>query len=129
MREVLAILFPYLVLLYLFDCVASVRSGHVIFVSHFGRRFRLKGEGAQPVGLLPTGQAVLSHNLPLFLSAGGVHLPAAESRWDRPLRAADLRFLPWGEIVSAASDGQDVLINRTLSVALPSTAAAAGTAA
>ncbi len=129
MREVLAILFPYLVLLYLFDCVATVRCGHLIFISRFGRRFRLKWDGAHAVGLLPTGQAVLSHNLPLFLSAGGVHLPAAESRWDRPLRPADLRFLPWGEIVSAASEGQDVLINRTLSVTLPSAAAAAGTAA
>lgn len=129
MPEVLAILFPYLVLLYLVDCIASVRSGHLIFVSHFGRHFRLKGDGAHAVGLLPTGQAMLSHNLPLFLSAGGVHLPAAESRWDRPLRAADLRYLPWGEIVSAASEGPDLVINGTLSVTLPSAAAAAGTAA
>jgi len=129
MREVLAILFPYLVLLYLFDCVASVRSGHLIFISHRGRRFRLKGDGAHAVGLLPTGQAVVSHNLPLFLSAGGLHLPAVESRWDRPMRAADLRFLPWGEIVSAAAEGPELIINRTLSVTLPSAAAAAGTAA
>ena len=129
MRGVLAVLFPYLVLLYLFDCVAGVRCGHAIFVSHFGRRFRLKGDGAHAVGLLPTGQAVLSHNLPLFLSAGGVYLPSVESRWDRPLRAPDLLFIPWGGIASAASEGQDLLINGRLSVPLPSAAAAAGTAA
>lgn len=129
MREVLAVLFPYLVLLYLFDCVAGVRSGHSIFVSGFGRRFRLKGDGAHPVSLLPTGRAVLSHDLPLFLSAGGVYLPAVDSRWDRPLRAPDLRFLPWSGIASASSEGRDLLVNGTLAVTLPSPAAAAGTAA
>jgi len=129
MPEVLAILFPYFVLLYLFDCVASVRNGHLIFISHFGRRFRLKGDGAHAVGLLPTGQAVLSHNLPLFLSAGGVHLPAAESRWDRPIGAADLRYLRWEEILSATSDGPGLVINGALSATLPSAAAASGTAA
>ncbi len=125
MKEVLAFLFPYLVLLYLFDCVVRVRSGHLIFVSIFGRRFRLGGEGVHAACLMPTGQAVLSHNLPLFLSGEGVHLPAAESRWDRPVRARDIRFVPWSEIVSAAASGADVLINGTISVALPSEAAAA----
>lgn len=101
----------------------------MVFVSRFGRRFRLKGDGAHAVGLLPTEHAVLSHNMPLFLSAAGVWLPAAESRWDRPLRAPDLRFLPWSEIVSAASVGADVLVNGSVSVALPSAPAAAAAAA
>jgi len=127
-RDVLTILFPYLVLLYLLDCVVRVRGGHLLFVSHLGRRFRPAGDGAHAIGLLPTSRAVLSHNLPLFLSAGGIHLPAAESRWDRPLRPRDLRFLPWGEIVSVAAEGQDVLVNGTPSVALPTEAAAAATA-
>ncbi len=128
MRDILTVLFPYLVLLYLFDCVVRVRSGHLVFLSHLGRRFRAAGEGAHAVGLLPTSQAVLSHNIPLLLSAGGVHLPAAEARWDRPLRQGDLRFLPWGEIVSAAAEGENVVVNGTLSVALPTEAAAAAAA-
>lgn len=129
MREVLGYLFPYLVLLYLYDCVARVRSGHLVFISPLGRRFRLGKDGAHAVGLLPTGQAVLSHDLPLFLSGGGVHLPAAEFRWDRPLRPRDTRFLPWAEVVTVVPAGADVVINGSVSVALPSAAAAAWTAA
>lgn len=129
MKEVLAILFPYLVLLYLFDCVARVPYGHMIFVSHFGPRFRLKRDGIQAVGLLPTGLAVHSHDLPLFLSGAGIHLPAVETRRDRPPRARDLRFVPWGEIVSAASEGPYLVINGDVAATLPSAAAAAETAA
>jgi hypothetical protein len=86
-------------------------------------------DGACAVGLLPTGLAVHSHDLPLFLSAGGVHLPAAEPRRDRPLRVQDLQFLPWDGIVSAASEGPELIINGIHSVTLPSAAAAAGNAA
>ncbi len=129
MRDVLAILFPYLVLLYLLDCVLRVRTGHLVFVSHLGRRARPAGDGAHLVGLLPTSQAILSHNVPLLLSAGGLHLPAAESRWDRPFRRGDLRFLPWDDIVSAAADGPDLVVNGTFPVALPGIAAAAAAAA
>lgn len=129
MKEVLAVLFPYLVLLYLFDCVVRVPNGHLIFVSHLGRRFRLGKEGAHAVGLLPTGLAVSSHDLPLLFSAGGVHVPAAERHPDRPLRARDLRFLPWDAIASTESEGPLLLVNGSSAATLPSAAAAAGTAA
>ncbi len=125
MRQVLTFLFPYLVLLYLFDCVVRVRSGHLIFVSLLGRRFRFGEEGPHAAGLLPTGWAVLSHDLPLFLSGEGVHVPVADSRRDPTVSARDVRFVPWDEVASVASTGADVLINGTISVALPSEAAAA----
>ncbi len=129
MRDVLAILFPYLVVLYLFDCIVRVRSGHTIFVSHFGRRYRPAGEGVHVVSLLPVSRAVLSHNVPLLLSPRGIHLPAAESRWDRPLRPQDLRFLSWDAIGSVTADGSDVFVNGNPALALPTAAAAAATAA
>ena len=50
-------LFPYIVLLYLADCIGYARANCLVFSSTFGRTYRVRGTGFHLKGLLPESAA------------------------------------------------------------------------
>ena len=77
MQDVFEVLFPYLVALYVLDCIQFVSRHHLLLSSLTGRRFRLHRAGVYLTGILPIGRTFLTHDLPLWVTTAGLYyLPA-----------------------------------------------------
>jgi len=112
MHYVLEVLFPFLVLLYLIDCIAYVRYQHLLFSSHFGRYFKLKKSGLHIIGLLPISEVVISHNLPIFLTSRGFYTRAGKPYTDNVrYTAKGLRFIAYEDVVTIEVDGKVIKVN------------------
>ena len=121
MHYVLEVLFPFIVLLYIIDCMAYVGDHHLLFSSHFGKRYELKQPGLHLVGLLPISEAVVSHNLPIFLTSRGIYIVRGEY-WAKNARykAENLHFTGYEEVVSIEADGKVVKVNGETLIKFPS---------
>lgn len=125
MHYILEILFPFIVLLYLIDCIAYVGHQHLLFSSHFGRRFKLKGPGLHPVGLLPISEVFFSHNLPVFLTSTGVYrLPNQYLSDNARYKAQNLHFIAYEDIVKIETDGKAMKVNGKAIIKFPSSVGA-----
>lgn len=112
MHFVLEVLFPFLVLLYLIDCIAYVRHQHLLFSSHFGRHFKLKKPGLHVMGLLPTSEVVISHNLAIFLTSRGLYTTASKHHTDSiRYEARSLRFIAYEDVAKLEVDGKVLRVN------------------
>lgn len=121
MLIVLKILFPYLVLLYLIDCIAYVRHQHLLFSSYLGRYFRIKKPGLHFVGLLPTSEAIVSNNVPIFLTSRGIYtLPEKYYNADARYKAQNLNFTTYEDIVKIEAEGKVMRINGESIIRFPS---------
>lgn len=121
MHEVLEVLFPFIVLLYIIDCIAYVGDQHLLFSSHFGKQFVLRKPGLHLVGLLPISEAVVSHNVPVFLTNRGIYIVRGEY-WAKNARykAENLHFTGYEEVVSIEADGKVVKVNGETLINFPS---------
>ena len=125
MQHILQILFPYLVLFYLIDCIAYVGHQHLLFSSHFGRYFKIKKPGLHLVGLLPTSEAFVSHNLPIFLTSSGVYsLPDEYRAGNTQYKAQNLRFIAYEDIIKVEADGKAMKVNGKVIIKFPSSTSA-----
>lgn len=121
MHQILGVLFPFLVLLYLIDCVAYVGHQHLLFSSHFGRWFKLKKPGLHPVGLLPISEAVLSHNIPVLLTSRGVYTVVGKLFVDNAqYKAQNLHFIAYEDVTEIEADGKVVKVNGEILIKFPS---------
>ena len=121
MSHTVGVLFPFVVLLYIIDCVMSVRANHLLFISHFGTRFGLKRTGLHLFGLLPTSETVVSPHLSVCLSNLGLFFLADENRARIALYAADhFRFIAYQDIALVKAEGKSLIIDHQVIFRAPS---------
>ena len=74
MKYVLEVLFPYIIILYLFDCIIYIKKHHLLFASLFGKKFTIKKIGLYLASLLPLSETILSHSLPICFTEKGIYI-------------------------------------------------------
>ena len=125
MKYVLEVLFPYILLLYLCDCITYVRARHVLLTSLFGKKFNLKKSGVRLAGLLPGSQAIMSHNLPIHYTRDGIYVGrdnyGSHTRIDK---AEDFTFFTFQDLELIEADGKNIKFNKTRAIKTPSAAGA-----
>lgn len=122
LKDVLLVLFPYLVILYLVDCISYIKAHHLLFVSSFGRRFKLKKSGLCLIGLSPFDRVFISHNIPVCYTKCGIYILNQEDAHESPLyERGDWSYLPYENIEAIESYGAVVKINGKDTTKAPST--------
>ncbi len=125
LKYILEVLFPYIVIIYLLDCISYIKSHHLLFVSHLGKTFRHKEAGLHLVGLLPVSQAIVSHNLPLCFTSKGVYfVPDGQHHKSGIYETKDFHFIPYKDLTIVEADGKAIKINSKVSIKTPSGAIA-----
>lgn len=120
-REILSIIFPYIVVLYVIDSLQYVRKPNVLFVSHFGKYFHLKTNGLRVAKLSPASTTVLSHSVPSCLASNGLYQINEEGLHDVFNFTEDsIRFLSYEDIDRIDLDGKNVNINGNTFIRAPS---------
>ncbi len=109
---VLTVIWPYLVALYLLDCVLFVRGSQLLFTGTAPSGFRVRGPGLRLAGMLPWDWSVLTAREPLVLSETGIYA-RADSNPDpfRPPGPDDFEFIPWEKAGKVETDGKQVVVN------------------
>jgi len=109
---VLTVIWPYLVALYLLDCVLFVRGSELLFTGTAPSGFRVRGPGLRLAGMLPWDWSVLTAREPLVLSETGIYA-RADSNPDpfRPPGPDDFEFIPWEKAGKVETDGKQVVVN------------------
>lgn len=121
MQEILEVLFPYVVILYVIDSIVFVRIGHAIFYSHFGKRFQYGETGFRLSELSPVCRTILSARLPVCLAEHGVYL---ETGGMPATGDGKYQFVSYEEIVHPSVDGKTVKLADGASIAMPSSLSA-----
>jgi hypothetical protein len=121
MDYILGILFPYFVLFYILDSIAHIKNHHLLFISHFGNRFKLKGAGLTLIGLSPLSQAINSHRIPIYFTSTGFYALRYPYRDEKLfLEMEDLNFVDFKEVNEVRTDGAEVRINDSPFMKVPS---------
>lgn len=74
MHHLLEVLFPYIVLFYIFDCFVYLKSGQAALSSHFGTAYRFKKPGFRFFGISPTCRLFVSLSPSFLISPKGLFL-------------------------------------------------------
>lgn len=120
MLEVASILYPYLVVLYLADCLFYVGKKHVAFTSTLGGGHRKLGSGLHLAGLLPGDRFFMSAKRPFILTASGIYRPRNETgKVSVQHQPESLDFYPFAAMEALSADGGTLTLND--SVTLPTT--------
>jgi hypothetical protein len=121
MEYILGILFPYFVLFYILDSIAHIRNYHLLFISHFGNRFKLKGAGLTLIGLSPLGQAIYSHQIPIYFTKTGFYVLRYPYQDENPFpEKEDFHFIEFKKVNEVRTDGSEVKINGSPFIKVPS---------
>lgn len=109
---VLTVLWPYLAVLYLLDCVLVVRRGHLLLSGTTFSGFRTRGPGIRLAGLLPWDWSILSTREPLFISEAGIYVRVVLFPDDhRPPGPDDLELISYEVIHDVRSNGRKVIVD------------------
>jgi hypothetical protein len=112
MQDVFEVLFPYLVALYVLDCIQFVSRHHLLLSSLTGRRFRLHR---------PIGRTFLTHDLPLWVTTAGLYyLPANSPAPQIADQPSDWQFIAFRDLNSLQAEGKRVTLNGDAKIKLPS---------
>ena len=121
MKHILAELFPYIVILYLVDCVTYIRTRHLQFISNLGETFKIKQAGLYLAGIWPIGQAFISHNIPVCFTRRGVYFLKDENLFKKsPWKEEEFDFVAYHDMVSVETEGKMLKINGRVAVRAPS---------
>jgi hypothetical protein len=121
MQDVFEVLFPYLVALYVLDCIQFVSRHHLLLSSLTGRRFRLHRAGVYLTGILPIGRTFLTHDLPLWVTTAGLYyLPANSPAPQIADQPSDWQFISFRDLNSLQAEGKRVTLNGDAKIKLPS---------
>ncbi len=124
-REILAILFPYIVILYFIDSIQYISRVNLLFVNHFGKNYRLKKSGFHISKLSPVGTTIVSQNLPVYFTTKGLYkIKDARSFENNLYDVSDFQFISYDDIDSIEVDGKDIKINETSYLKAPSSISA-----
>ncbi len=123
MKYVLEVLFPYIILLYASDCITYLKTNHILLTSWFGKPFNIKRSGIRLAGVLPTSQAILSHDLPLHCTPDGVYtIPDKIIPEDGIVNSKSIIFIKYGDLALVESEGKSIKLNRSYTINTPSSA-------
>jgi hypothetical protein len=75
-------LFPFIVIIYLVDCIAGVRKGQLIFFSFVGSRFWWKQSGIFLLGLLPVSEVIAAQKTPLAFTRYGLYISSKNNTFN-----------------------------------------------
>ena len=104
-REILAILFPYIVILYFIDSIQYISKANLLFVNHFGKNYRLKKSGFHISKLSPVGTTIVSQNLPVYFTTKGLYkIKDARSFGKILCDVSDFQFISYDYIESIEVD-------------------------
>ena len=121
----LEVLFPYIFLLYICDCVIYVKTHHVLLTSWFGNKFDLKKSGLRLAGLLPTSQTIITHNLPFHCAPDGVYAVFDGACYNSGIvKAEDFNFIKFEDLALIEVEGKNIKLNNTHTIKTPSSASA-----
>lgn len=121
-REVLSSLYPYIVILYLTDCIQFINKTHMLFVNYFGKKYYLKKSGLYFSKFSPIGITVLSHNIPVYFTASGLYKINDQNSNDKTVYAEDdYQFISYKDINTIGVDGKEVTLNGEKYIKAPST--------
>jgi len=121
MLELLKVIFPYLIVLYLLDCISYLNKHQFIIGTLIGRRFNLKKNGIHLVGLLPNSQMYLAQNLPaVFTTDGMYYVPFGALNGIGIYRPGDFSFLPYKESGRLEIDEKSLKFNDDIIIKGPS---------
>jgi hypothetical protein len=109
--ELLRLVLPYLGLFYLLDSVKVLWKSHLLFYSHAGALFKVRGSGISLAGLSPLGQSVLSHCQPVCFTESGVYLYERDCLGQGHVRDGEPAFIPYEEIEAVEAEHTRVRIN------------------
>jgi len=86
-----------------------------------GKGFGLKKAGLHLVELLPIGQSIISHDLPVYYTRSGIYVLKDAHLYESALyEAEDFHFIRYQDIVDITADGKDVKINGKRLIKTPS---------
>jgi len=123
MRYVLEVIFPYLIFLYACDCISYLGSNHFLLTSWFGKEFQIRKSGFRLAGVLPTSQAIVTHNLPIHCTPEGVYVASNQSSGaDGITNAGDVDFITYEEVACVEAEGKNIKINEIFTIKTPSSA-------
>ena len=89
MHHLLEVLFPYIVLFYVFDCFLYIKSGQAVLSSHFGTGYRFKKPGFRFFGLSPMTRLFISSNPSVYASSKGIYLLTSAGQQESDLYGLD----------------------------------------
>ena len=113
-KYILGVLFPYIVLLYLVDCIVYIKKNRFLFVSRFRRYFKLKKSGLRLVGILPIDKVVISQDLPVYFTTNGIYIQRNKDCLNNVIaEIKDLDFISYGDISYIQIEGKNVRINKS----------------
>lgn len=111
----LTVIWPYLAVLYILDCILIVRGGQFLLTGNGAPGFKVRGPGLRPAGMLPWDWSVLVTREPMILTGTGIY--ARTDRNPDPFRPPgpdDFHVIPWEQVVSARRDGKKLIVNGRL---------------
>ena len=112
MREIFSVLFPYIVILYIIDCISYVKRHHFVFVSNFRDYFKLINSGLCIKSVSPLSRTFLSRNNPVLFTSSGIYLPTSEQHCQNNFyRSEDFTFIPYHDMDMFEIDGKRVRLN------------------
>lgn len=121
MKYVLEVLFPYIVILYLLDCIIYIKKHHLLITSLFGKKFKIKKAGLYLAGLLPLSETILSHSLPICFTEDGIYIILEKSYSNSEVyKADDYKFIRFQNMNSVENEGKNVKLNTKHIIKTPS---------
>jgi len=110
-------IFPYLVILYLLDCVTFVKHYEFLLVSYF-KRFKIKISGFHLTDLSPLGETFSCYDFPFWFTRDGLYFSAQNGH--HAYEEEDFHFLAFHEIKQLEADGKMIRVNGKDCFAIPS---------
>jgi hypothetical protein len=121
MLELLRVIFPYLIALYMLDCISYLNKHQFVIGTLNGRRFRLRKNGINLVGLLPSSQIYLVQNLPISLAAEGMYYVPYDRLNDTGVYGAgEFSLLPYEEVEKLEIDEKSLKYRDQVIIKSPS---------
>jgi hypothetical protein len=121
MREVIDILFPYIVLLYIIDSIQYIHHYHLHFVTIFGSRYKLKNRGIHFFQFSPISKTILSYKFPFPITGLGLYfLRNFDSDHKELHNPEDFQYISYKNIEVIETDGKVVKINNKNLLKMPS---------
>jgi len=123
MHHLLEVLFPYIVLFYVFDCFVFIKTYQSALSSHFGSTYILKASGIRFLGISPLSRLFVAFTLPLLVSSKGLYIWNKAGWQESDLYLPDaFEFFPFDTLEKIETDGSLLKINRrfTVDLQLPS---------
>jgi|GEM_PF-4146502 len=113
MENILAELWPYLLLFYLIDGIRSLGACEMGLSSCTGatKRFRLTTPGSFFLNVLPGGFFIRADQSPIILTESALYLPTDKNLTLRTITPEDFFKTPHKNLQTLSVDGKDILLN------------------